>query len=326
MNNLYPLKFRPILKEMIWGGTQIPEILKLKLEDNSKIGELYAISGLKSDNSIVKNGVLEGKSLSELINEYGTRLLGEKVYDKFGEEFPLLIKFIDANDDLSIQVHPNDEEAKNIQNGNGKTEMWYIVKSHSAANLIAGFVRPISKDIYTDYFNNGRLMDLVGTHSTTAGDTFFIPAGKVHSIGKGNLVAEIQQTSDITYRIYDFDRTDKDGKQRELHHEQALKVINFEDVDSGKIATDHIKNDTSNLVTCQYFTTNLIDVDETIARDYADIDSFVILINTGTECEIDYNDEKYVLKSLEAILLPACIDSVKIETQVSSRILEVYVE
>lgn len=324
MQQLYPLKFEPILKEMIWGGNQIPRMLNLSVSDDTKIGELYAVSGLPSDNSIVENGLLKGISLSELIYSYGEKLLGKKVRNRFGDEFPLLIKFIDANDDLSIQVHPNDEQAKAIQGGNGKTEMWYIIKSNENSKLISGFKNPISKEILEAYFSNGKLMELMGVHNTNVGDTFFIPAGKVHSIGKGNLIAEIQQTSDITYRIYDFDRKDKDGNKRELHLQQAQDVINYEDADSGKVTVQLGDDGAAKLVDCRYFTTNLIELNGSLLRDYSCLDSFVILINTGLACKITCNGKEYPLKPLETILLPACIDKIKIESVIRSRLLEVY--
>ncbi len=324
MQQLYPLKFNPILKEMIWGGIQIPEALDLPYNNDSKIGELYAISGLKSDNSVVENGSLSGKNLFELIKVYGANLLGRDVHDKFGEEFPLLIKFIDANDDLSIQVHPNDEQAKFIQDGNGKTEMWYFIKCGEDSKLISGFKKPVSKEVFTDYFNNGRLMELMGVNDTHEGDAFFIQAGKVHSIGKGNLIAEIQQTSDITYRIYDFDRIDKNGNKRELHHQQAQEVINYADADSGKVSVKYGEDGIAKLVDCQYFSTQLIELKGSLQRDYSSLDSFVILMNTGSACTIICNGAEHSLKPLETILLPACIDKIKIESVIRSQLLEVY--
>lgn len=297
----------------------------MPVNSGTKVGELYAVSGLESDNSVVENGALKGSILSELIKNYGEKLLGETVFKRFGYEFPLLIKFIDANDDLSIQVHPNDKQAKTIQGGNGKTEMWYIIDCDEDAKLISGFKRPLTENDFNSAFNNGELMDVMGVHYTKVGDAFFIPAGKVHSIGKGNFIAEIQQTSDITYRIYDFDRKDKEGNKRDLHYNQAAKVINFEDADSGKVITDSHGIEPVNLASCQYFITNLVNVDGNISRDYSGIDSFVILINTGTVCVVYCDGQKYSLSPLESILLPASIENVKIESVPKSRLLEVYV-
>lgn len=326
MKNLYPLKFTPILKEMIWGGIRIPIKLNYPCSSDTKVGELYAISGLKTDESVVCNGILKGEKLSELISKHKSDLLGRKVYNRFGKEFPLLIKFIDANDDLSIQVHPNDDQAKAINNGNGKTEMWYVVDREQGASLIAGFSRKISKADFEAKYKNGELMELMHLQQTQKGDSFFIPAGKVHSIGKGNLIAEIQQTSDITYRIYDFDRKDKEGNKRDLHYDKAVKVINFEDADSGKVRKTLKVKGVSNLVDCTCFTTNLIDVDQRLCRDYNSIDSFVILINTEQTCELNCNGKKYILNELESILIPACINSVEINSVVKCKILEVYVK
>ncbi len=322
---LYPLKFSPILKEMIWGGKKLPQKLNVEVGEDVKIGENFAVSGLKNDQSVVSNGALAGKNMTELIDTYKEDLLGAKVYQQFGNNFPLLIKYIDANDDLSIQVHPNDEQAKIKHNSFGKTEMWYVVDAEAGAGLVSGFSKKTSADEFEQYHSSGKLMELMQKHSTAAGDTFFIPAGKVHSIGAGNLIAEIQQTSDITYRIYDFDRRDKFGNPRELHHELAKDAMNYTDNESGKVAYEAKMNEAVELASCQYFTTNVLNVSGDISKDYSQLDSFVILMNVGGKCTIKAADVSIELDEMEATLIPASIDKVELAAGDSAKLLEVYI-
>jgi len=321
---LYPLKFDPILKEMIWGGKKIPQKLNVKVGDDAKIGENFAISGLKNDLSVVSNGTLAGKSILNLIEEYKGQLLGEKVYQRFGANFPLLIKYIDANDDLSIQVHPDDKLAAYKHQSFGKTEMWYVMDANEGASLISGFSKNTNANEFENYHSSGRLMELMAKHQTNEGDSFFIPAGKVHSIGRGNLIAEIQQTSDITYRIFDFERKDKFGNSRELHHELAMDAINFNDADSGKVDYQDVDNNSTEIASCQYFTTNLLNVKGKVCKDYTEHDSFVILMNVGGQCEVQGGDLLFSLNEMEAMLVPATFDSIKI-TGENAKVLEVYI-
>lgn len=322
---LYPLKFNPILKEMIWGGKKIPQKLNVNVDEDVKIGENFAVSGLKNDQSVVSNGPLAGKNMTELIEAYKEELLGAKVYQQFGTNFPLLIKYIDANDDLSIQVHPNDEQAKIKHNSFGKTEMWYVVDTEANADLVSGFSKKTTAEEFEQYHSSGMLMELMQKHPTAAGDTFFIPAGKVHSIGAGNLIAEIQQTSDITYRIYDFDRRDKFGNPRELHHELAMDAMNFTDNESGKVEYTAKDNESVNLATCQYFTTNKLDVNGSVSKDYSQLDSFVILMNVGGKCTIKSADTTIELNEMEATLVPAAIDTLELSAEGTAKLLEVYI-
>jgi mannose-6-phosphate isomerase len=322
---LHPLKFNPILKEMLWGGKKIPSNLQIEVSADAKIGENYAVSGLPNDISLVNEGKLKGKNLAELIEKYKGQLIGEKVYATFGTKFPLLIKYIDANDDLSIQVHPDDALAKIKHDSFGKTEMWYVIESDDEAKLISGFTKKTTAQEFEELHQSGRIMELMQSHPTHEGDTFFIPAGKVHSIGKGNLIAEIQQTSDITYRIYDFNRTDKFGNPRELHHELAMDAMNFSDDDAGKVNYSLCNNKTVNLAQCQYFTTNILEANETINKTYKANDSFVILMNVGGSCEITSSDYTTSLNNMEAILIPACINDIIIKPTNSVKLLEVYI-
>lgn len=322
---LYPLKFNPILKEMIWGGKKLPQKLNVEVAEDVKIGENFAVSGLKNDQSVVSNGALAGKNMTELIETYKEDLLGAKVYQQFGTNFPLLIKYIDANDDLSIQVHPNDEQAKIKHNSFGKTEMWYVVDAEAGAGLVSGFSKKTSADEFEQYHSSGKLMELMQKHPTAAGDTFFIPAGKVHSIGAGNLIAEIQQTSDVTYRIYDFDRRDKFGNPRELHHELAKDAMNYSDDESGKVAYEAKANESVELASCQYFTTNVLNVTDSVSKDYSQLDSFVILMNVGGQCAIKAADVSIELNEMEAALIPASVAKVELAAGDSAKLLEVYI-
>ena len=221
---LYPLKFHPILKKKIWGG----ERLAYKSEKHEEsIGESWEISAVEDNISVVSNGILADNDLQELIEVYMGDLVGDHIYEKFGIEFPLLIKYIDANDDLSIQVHPDDKTAKERHNAYGKTEMWYIVDAEKDASLVLGFNHEIDKATYLQALHHNKLMDLLNVQKVKKGESFFIPAGLVHAIGKGCLIAEIQQTSDITYRIYDYNRKDANGNTRELHTDLATDVIDY---------------------------------------------------------------------------------------------------
>src|SRR6201994_4379796 len=276
MSILYPLKFKTIYKDKIWGGQKIKTYLHKDFGDLPNCGETWEISGVKSDVSVVADGDLQDRSLADLLEEYKDQLVGKKVYDHFGNIFPLLIKFIDANDDLSIQVHPNDELAKKRHNSFGKTEMWYVIEADSGSTLISGFNQPLDQQIYLDKLNSGHIMDILNKEDVKAGDVFFLPAGRVHTIGKGLLIAEIQQTSDITYRIYDFDRVDDKGNKRELHTQEALAAIDYHYYGEYKTKYQPEKNETVKLVKWPYFTTNTMDFTQSIEKDYGNLDSFVI--------------------------------------------------
>ncbi|MEO8887265.1 MAG: type I phosphomannose isomerase catalytic subunit [Mucilaginibacter sp.] len=324
--SLYPLKFKPIYKDKIWGGQKIKSYLHKDFGNLPNCGESWEISGVKSDVSIVDGGALDGESLADLLEQYGADLVGEKVYKHFGNIFPLLVKFIDANDDLSIQVHPNDELAKKRHNSFGKTEMWYIIEADPGSTVIAGFNRELDEKTYLEYFNSGRLMEILNREDARAGDVFFLPAGRVHTIGKGLLLAEIQQTSDITYRIYDFDRMDAQGHKRELHTQEALAAIDYKQYPDYKTRYQPEKNETVELVTCPYFTTNVLDSTENMAKDYSNLDSFVIQVCLAGAYTINYNGESYPVKMGESILLPKTIDKIEMETTSGFKILESYIE
>jgi len=323
---LYPLKFKTIYKDKIWGGQKIRTYLHKDFGALPNCGETWEISGVKSDVSVVDCGELQGRSLDELLETYQDQLVGKKVYDHFGNIFPLLVKFIDANEDLSIQVHPDDKLGKERHNSFGKTEMWYVVEADPGATLIAGFNRELNEAVYLEKFNSGHLTDILNKEDVNAGDVFFLPAGRVHTIGKGLLIAEIQQTSDITYRIYDFDRVDDKGNKRELHVEEALAAIDYKHYPEYKTSYQPEKNETVKLVSCPYFTTNVLDFTHSTTKDYSSLDSFVIHVCVEGAYTVKYNGKDYPVKMGECILLPKTIDHVELTTTVGFKILESYIE
>lgn len=325
MSALYPLKFKTIFKDKIWGGEKIKTVLGKDFEPLPNCGETWEVSGVKGDISVVAEGELAGKALTDLLEEYKGELAGNKIYEKFGNEFPLLIKFIDANDDLSIQVHPDDELGRKRHNSFGKTEMWYVLQADEGATLISGFNQQVDEKLYVDKLNSGHLTDILNKEQVAQGDIFFLPAGRVHTIGKGLLIAEIQQTSDITYRIYDFDRVDDKGNKRELHTEEALAAIDYKVYPEYKSNYPQKKNEIMEAVTCQYFTTNVLNFDESTNRNYADLDSFVIHVCVEGSYNLVYNDEKYSVTKGDCVLIPNAIKNVQLETTSNFKILETYV-
>ena len=324
-NQLYPIKFKTILKDKIWGGSKLKSVLN-KNSELSNLGESWELSGVEGDVSEVSNGFLAGNTLEEILEIYMTDLVGENVYNKFGTEFPLLFKFIDANDNLSIQVHPDDELSKERHNAYGKTEMWYVIESEPQSQLVSGFVKESGKEEYLEALNSGKLMDLLKSHQVKEGDTFFIPAGDVHAIGAGVLLAEIQQTSDVTYRIYDYDRKDSEGNTRELHTDLALDAIDYKDTNE-KVAYDLKKNETVNLAACQYFVTNILDITKPFERDVYLLNSFVVYMCVGGSATIQCNNgESETIKKGETVLIPAAIENVTIEPDGEAKLLEVYIK
>ena len=294
--------------DKIWGGHKINTHLGKDFGKLPNCGESWEISGVQDHVSVVSNGFLSGNSLEELIEVYMGDLVGDRVYEKFGEEFPLLIKFIDANDDLSIQVHPDDELSKKRHQAFGKTEMWYVLQADPGSKLNLGFKEKLTKEKYLKIFKSGKLMDILNFEDVKEGDVLFMPAGRVHAIGKGVLVAEIQQTSDVTYRIYDYDRKDSEGNGRELHTELALDAIDFTVPDTYKTAYKAKQNEAVELVKCPYFTTNLLKLDKKLERDFHKLDSFVIYICLEGEYEIEYQDGTEKVKKGDSVLVPAAME------------------
>ena len=320
----YPIKFTPILKEKIWGGNKLKEVLN-KETDQSNVGESWEISGVKEAVSTVENGVLKGKSLNQLLVEYKEDLLGNKIYQQFGAEFPLLIKFIDAKTELSVQLHPNDELAKQRHNSFGKTEMWYIMQADEGAEINVGFKESLSKQDYIKQLEEGKITEVLNFEKVQKGDAFFINTGKVHAIGAGVLLAEIQQTSDITYRIYDWDRKDAEGNSRELHTALAIDAIDFEKKDDFRLNYDSVRNESANIASCEYFTTNFLPVEGQVEKDYSNLDSFVIYMCVSGKAEIAVNGNSEVIEQGQTVLVPAKNKEVSI-TSKNAELLEVFIE
>lgn len=326
MEGLYPLKFTPIYKDKIWGGNKIKSILNKDFGNIPNCGESWELSGVEGNVSVVSNGYLSGNTLEELIEIYMSDLVGEKIFETYGVEFPLLIKFIDANDDLSIQVHPDDKMAKTRHNAYGKTEMWYVMQADSGSKLQSGFNQKVDEDKYLFKLEHNELTDILNFEEVTAGDVFFIPAGRVHAIGKGILLAEIQQTSDITYRIYDYDRRDDKGNPRELHTDLALDAIDYTLYPEYKSAYTSKTNESVELVKCNYFTTNVLEIKKEIEKDYNKLDSFVIYICLEGELQIETESGSELLQKGETILIPASIENVQLKPKSDSvKLLEVYI-
>lgn len=323
---LYPLVFKTIFKDKIWGGDKLKTLLGKDFSPLPNCGETWELSGVEGNISVVKDGPLAGQNLVSLLDSYKGLLVGEKVYKKFGNQFPLLIKFIDANDDLSIQVHPGDDLARERHNSFGKTEMWYIVQADEGARLNTGFNSQMDEKKYLEHLHDNTLEEILNFEEAKAGDVFFLPPGRVHYIGKGVFLAEIQQTSDITYRIYDFDRKDDKGQKRELHTAQALKAIDYEFYGDYKTHYNPVENNPVQLVSCPYFTTNLLSLNKTIDRDYTPLDSFVIYVCLEGNLAIHYENASAQITKGDTLLIPASIKKVKLEAQNPTKLLEVYVE
>jgi len=322
---LYPLTFTPIFKDKIWGGQKIRTVLGKDFSPLPNCGETWEISGVKGNVSVVEDGPLKGRSLDELVAEFKEQLVGTHVYEQFGVEFPLLVKFIDANDDLSIQVHPHDELARQRHDSFGKTEMWYILQADEGATLNAGFNQPVTQEAYVQAVEQNTLGDILNIEPVAAGDIFFLPAGRVHYIGKGILLAEIQQTSDITYRIYDFDRVDDKGQKRELHTELALEAIDYAHYDEYKTRYDRKLNESVNAVACPYFTTNVLHFNQEVMHDYSHLDSFVILVCVDGGVTIQTGDHQTTLRMGQCALIPAALKQVTLIPDGEMTLLESYV-
>lgn len=321
-SSLYPIKFRPILKDKIWGGQKLNLLLQ-KESNLPNVGESWEISDVDGDTSMVINGGLEGQSLKHILSTYKGDLIGEKNYRQFGNKFPLLIKFIDAKEDLSIQLHPNDELAAKRHNSFGKTEMWYVMQADEDAKLIVGFNQKVTPELYLEHLHNKTLTKILNFDTVKSGDTYFIEVGRVHAIGAGVMLAEIQQTSDITYRVYDWDRKDDQGNERDLHNDLALDAIGFEMADDFRVDYGTEKNNTNTMVSCPYFTTNYLKIDQTIQKSNT-YDSFIIYMCVEGEARIKASNYMEVVKKGETILIPAAIKSYEIDST-NATLLEVYV-
>ena len=309
--NLYPLSFAPIFKERIWGGEKLEKELHKPIHQ-PLIGESWEVSTVKGDVSVISNGTLKGTSLQALIEQAPEALLGSAVYKRFGTDFPLLIKFIDAAQDLSIQVHPDDALAKARHNSFGKTEMWYIMEADTDASIIIGFNKNVSREEYQAHLADKTLSQLLHFEKVKHGDMFFIPAGKIHAIGAGVLLAEIQQTSDITYRVYDFDRKDKNGNYRELHTELALDAIDFEQKDDFRKSYAKAENTVNPAVVSPYFTTDYLKINQEMPLTLSG-ESFHIYMGVAGKGSLQYGDMELPLEKGQTVLVPACCKQINLK-------------
>ena len=319
---MQPITFEPLLKSTIWGGDKIIPFKHLSRRQ-AQVGESWEISGVPGHETVVKNGPFRGMTLNEVVSQEKGRLVGEDNYRRFGNEFPLLIKFIDAHADLSIQVHPNDEVAVRHGAPHGKTEMWFIMPSEQDAVVYSGLKDTLTPEQYRQMVAEDTITEAIAKYPAKEGDVFFLPAGRIHAIGAGCFLAEIQQTSDVTYRIYDYGRRDSEGKLRELHTEKAAESIDYH------VETDYRthyvtkRNRGVSLVHCQHFTTALYDLDEPMTLDYSELDSFVVLIALSGKGTLSTDDYEQPFAMGDTILLPATTEQVHINGTV--KFLETYV-
>lgn len=314
-------KFKPILKSMLWGGEKLIPYKRI-VSDQKQVGESWELSGVKGNESVVADGPEAGTTLPQLIARHGAALLGKANFERFGEEFPLLIKFIDARQDLSIQVHPNDELAWKRHHSKGKTEMWYVIAAAEGAHLRSGFAKQVTPAEYAASVENNTITDLLTDYAIHPGDVFFLPAGRVHSIGAGAFIAEIQQTSDITYRIYDFNRRDANGKTRELHTELAKDAIDYTVLPDYRTHYTPARNSEVELVSCPYFTTSLLDLTEERTLDLTTLDSFLVVICIeGAGTLLDESGTPVPVHQGETVLVPASTKNLRITPENSVKLL-----
>lgn len=325
MTELYPIKFEPVLKDKIWGGNSLVKNYGKKAGLSRLIGESWELSAIQDNLSVISNGFLAGNNIEEIIEVYMGDIIGEVVFEKYGNEFPLLIKFIEAKQDLSVQVHPGDKIARDRHNAHGKTEMWYILETEPSSKIYTGFTHPITKEIFNSALSEGKLISLLNTETVEYGDVFFTPAGRIHAIGAGAVLVEIQQTSDITYRIFDWNRKDNKGKSRDLHVDLALDAIDYKAAGKNKITKELTPDKTENLVSCPYFHTNILQFGSLIRKDYNIIDSFIIYICIAGEFIIHWEKGAEIVTKGETVLLPAMITDVVLEPRPEARVLEVFI-
>jgi len=316
------IKFEPLLKQTIWGGNKIIPFKQLD-QQLDQVGESWEISGVQGNETIVKEGQYKGMKLNELVARLGEKLVGRDNYERFGNEFPLLIKFIDAQRDLSIQVHPDDETAHRQGKSRGKTEMWYVLPSEPEAQLFSGLKLQITPEQYAQMVADDTITEALSQYHVQEGDVFFIPAGRIHAIGAGCFVAEIQQTSDVTYRIYDYNRRDKDGNLRQLHTKEAAESIDYRVLPDYRTAYKLEKNVPEQVVQCPFFTTAVYDIDEPMTLDYSELDAFVILIGVKGQGTLTVDGQQTTLNMGETVLVPATVNEIKVEGSV--RFLETFV-
>jgi mannose-6-phosphate isomerase len=325
MSDLYPLKFETVLKEKVWGGDALATRFNKRATESLSIGESWELSAVAENQSVVSNGFLAGNNIEELIEVYMGDITGDSIFEKFGNEFPLLIKFIEAREDLSIQVHPNNDLARKRHNAYGKTEMWYILESKPGSKIYTGFKDGVTKEIYEEAVKKGSIDKLLNIETAEPGDAFFTPAGRVHAIGAGIVLVEIQQTSDITYRIFDWNRKNTGKEKRELHTDLALEAIDFKQSGKNKIRVEPVINKSENLVSCEFFNTDILTFNRPLEKEYYSNDSFVVYICIEGEFLICWDGNSDKVTKGETVLLPAMIKEVILKPIIEARLLEVYI-
>jgi mannose-6-phosphate isomerase len=325
MAELYPLKFETVLKEKVWGGNKLSSVFNKKSDGADNIGESWELSAIADDQSVISNGFLAGNNIEELIEVYMGDITGDSIFEKFGNEFPLLIKFVEARQDLSIQVHPGNDLARKRHNAYGKTEMWYILDCQKGSKIYTGFKEGVTKEIYEEALITGTMEEILNSETVEPGDVFFTPAGRVHAIGAGIVLVEIQQTSDITYRIFDWNRNNTGKEKRELHTDLALEAIDFKQSGNDKIRIEPVLNETVNLVNCDFFNVNIISLNSTIDKDFYFNDSFVVYICIEGSFAICWEGNSETVIKGETVLVPAMIKEFTLKPSSEARALEVYV-
>lgn len=321
--SLYPLLFEPTFHYRIWGGNKLKYFGKNITE--SKIGESWEISTVPGYISLVANGKYKGTNLQDLVFKYKEELLGTQVYQKYGDQFPLLIKFLDADQPLSVQVHPNDDYAQKHHNSFGKTEMWYILDAEKDAEIIIGFEKGINKELYAKSIKDGNVENILRKIHPEKDDVFYIPSGRVHAMGKGITLAEIQQTSDITYRIYDYNRIDINGEPRKLHTQQAMNVADFSYIENPNVIYNK-KEENTLLVNSPYFTTTRYNISAKNQKLEDLPQSFRILICLEGECNILSNTSTVQIYKGQSLLIPAILKNIEIISHTHTKLLEVHIE
>ena len=325
MNRLYPMKFHPLLKEKLWGGDKLQKMFKKNVKKGARVGEAWLLSGVEGSETVVSNGWLADNDLAELTEVFMGDLVGDKVYETFKNQFPLLFKLIDAHENLSVQVHPNDTLAQQRGLKNGKTEMWYIMQAEKDAELITGFNKAINKDSFEKLLTQNRLETVLNYEKVVSGDVFFMPAGRIHAIGKGILLAEIQQSSDTTYRIYDWNRTDDDGNPRPLHIAESLDAIDFQLQKDYKTPYASEENKTSPVIQSPCFTTNILHAHTPVRKDFSEMDSFVVYLCVEGSFSVSYDGEITTVQSGEILLIPNIITELIIVPTPATKALEVFI-
>ena len=318
------LKFEPIPKQRIWGGDKLSQDYDKPFQGLC-IGESWEISAVENSSSVVQNSVFKGCSIDYLVRNYKEAIVGQKNYTRFGDQFPLLIKFIDANRDLSVQLHPDDAIAKRKHNTFGKSEMWYVVDATPGAKIVVGFNREMDRERYERHVADKTISEVLHQESVSKGDAFYVYPGLIHAIGAGVVIAEIQQTSDVTYRIYDYDRKDSEGNYRELHQQDALEAIDFDAFRPARIQYNAPPNTITNLVSCSHFVSHVVEVVGTLEVLHSALDSFVIYICVAGKVRLRCADgEEEVLCAGGTILVPAVVRSVSM-VAVQATVLQVYI-